>query len=96
MRSVAEAAAYRDRILATIPAGRQVKPLRTLYLADNTNPDEIRAAKAAGVVKPVGSAYTIGSITACQSLIVELDSSSEIGLPLMKIVGVDQTTRLIA
>ncbi|MBD1875205.1 hypothetical protein H6F75_17115 [Nodosilinea sp. FACHB-131] len=40
--------------------------------------------------------YSSGSITACQSLSVELDSSLGTGLPLMKIVGVDQTPRLIA
>ena len=46
VRSVADAAAYRDRILAAIPAGQQFDPLMTLYLTDNTSPEEIIAAKA--------------------------------------------------
>ena len=38
VRSVAEAAAYRDRILAAIPVGQRFEPLMTLYLTDNTPP----------------------------------------------------------
>jgi dihydroorotase len=36
VRTVADAAAYRDRILAAIPEGQQFEPLMTLYLTDNT------------------------------------------------------------
>jgi len=48
--TTAQAVAYRERILATLPAGLDFQPLMTLYLTDNTPPDEIRRAKAAGVV----------------------------------------------
>ncbi|HSV71084.1 MAG TPA: dihydroorotase [Methylibium sp.] len=51
--TTAQALAYRERILAARPAqgvGRDFEPLMTLYLTDNTPPDEIRRAKAAGVV----------------------------------------------
>ena len=48
--TVAMAAAYRDRILAALPSGMAFEPLMTLYLTDNTPPEEIRRAKAAGVV----------------------------------------------
>jgi len=49
--TTAEAAvAYRERILAALPAGLKFEPLMTLYLTDNTPPEEIRRAKAAGVV----------------------------------------------
>ena len=47
------AVAYRERILAALPKvgpGATFKPLMTLYLTDNTPPDEIRRAKDAGVV----------------------------------------------
>jgi dihydroorotase len=47
--TAAQAVAYRERILASI-AGTDFQPLMTLYLTDNTPPEEIRAAKAAGVV----------------------------------------------
>jgi dihydroorotase len=45
-----QAQAYRDRILAALPEGLDFQPLMTLYLTDNTPPDEIRRAKAADVV----------------------------------------------
>ena len=46
----AAAVAYRSRILAALPAGSDFQPLMTLYLTDNTAPDEIARAQAAGVV----------------------------------------------
>jgi dihydroorotase len=48
--TTAQALAYRERILAARPAGSDFEPLMTLYLTDNTAPDEIRRAKAAGIV----------------------------------------------
>jgi dihydroorotase len=48
--TAAQAVAYRDRILAAVPAGLAFEPLMTLYLTDATPPDEIARAKAAGVV----------------------------------------------
>ena len=48
--TAARALAYRDRILAAVPQGLSFEPLMTLYLTDNTPPEEIVRAKAAGVV----------------------------------------------
>ncbi|WP_295957364.1 dihydroorotase [Rhodoferax sp.] len=48
--STAQALAYRDRILAAVPAGVAFDPLMTLYLTDSLPPDEIARAKAAGIV----------------------------------------------
>jgi dihydroorotase len=51
--TTALATAYRERLLAARPAegpGSDFTPLMTLYLTDNTPPDEIVRAKAAGVV----------------------------------------------
>jgi dihydroorotase len=62
VRSVADAAAYRDRILAAVPAGRQFEPLMTLYLTDNTSPAEVIAAKASGFVKAI-KYYPAGATT---------------------------------
>ncbi|MDA0267324.1 MAG: dihydroorotase [Cyanobacteria bacterium] len=62
VRSVADAAAYRDRILAAIPAGKRFEPLMTLYLTDNTDPAEIIAAKASQFVKAV-KYYPAGATT---------------------------------
>jgi dihydroorotase len=44
------ARAYRERVLAAVPAGARFEPLMTLYLTDNTPPDEIARAKASGFV----------------------------------------------
>ena len=48
--SVADALAYRARIEAALPEGSTFEPLMTLYLTDNTTPDTVREAKAAGIV----------------------------------------------
>jgi dihydroorotase len=48
--SAALAQAYRERIMAAVPAGLEFQPLMSLYLTDNLAPDEIVRAKAAGVV----------------------------------------------
>ncbi|MEO0433113.1 MAG: dihydroorotase [Cyanobacteria bacterium J06656_5] len=62
VRSLADATAYRDRILAAIPEGQQFEPLMTLYLTDNTSPDDIIAAKASQFVKAV-KYYPAGATT---------------------------------
>ena len=62
VRSVADAAAYRDRIIAAIPAGKRFEPLMTLYLTDNTSPAEINAAKASQFIKAV-KYYPAGATT---------------------------------
>jgi dihydroorotase len=44
------ARAYRDRILAALPAGLDFSPLMTLYLTDRLAADEVQRAKDAGVM----------------------------------------------
>ena len=51
--TTAQAQAYRERILAALPAGMTFEPLMTLYLTDNTPPDEIRRARESGFVHGV-------------------------------------------
>ena len=48
--TAADAAAYRSRILAALPAGLDFQPLMTLYLTDVTAPDEIDRAVDSGIV----------------------------------------------
>jgi dihydroorotase len=48
--TAAQAQAYRQRILAAVPAGLTFEPLMTLYLTDALPPDEIARAREAGVV----------------------------------------------
>ncbi|RRD57964.1 dihydroorotase [Comamonadaceae bacterium OH2545_COT-014] len=48
--TTAQALAYQERIRQATPAGAAFEPLMTLYLTDNTPPDEIARAAEAGVV----------------------------------------------
>jgi len=48
--TAAMALAYRERIVAALPAGSDFTPLMTLYLTDKLPPEEVARAKAAGVV----------------------------------------------
>ncbi|MEM8807471.1 MAG: dihydroorotase, partial [Cyanobacteria bacterium P01_G01_bin.38] len=85
----AEAAAYRDRILAVIPAGQRFEPLMTLYLTDNTDPQEIMAAKAAGFVKAV-KYYPAGATTNSEFGVTDIrrcdrvfEAMQQVGMPLL-------------
>ena len=60
--TTALAAAYRERILAALPADADFEPLMTLYLTDRTAPDEIRRAHASGFVHAV-KLYPAGATT---------------------------------
>jgi dihydroorotase len=48
--TTAQAVAYRERLMAALPAGSTFQPLMTLYLTDNLPPDEIARASEAGIV----------------------------------------------
>ena len=48
--TAAQALSYKERIMQAVPAVAAFEPLMTLYLTDNTPPDEIARAADAGVV----------------------------------------------
>lgn len=48
--NAADAAAYRERILAAVPAGIEFEPLMVLYLTDNTTTADIATAAESGIV----------------------------------------------
>lgn len=48
--NAADAAAYRERILAAVPAGIEFEPLMVLYLTDNTTAADIATAAESGIV----------------------------------------------
>ena len=56
------ARAYRQRILAALPAASRFEPLLTLYLTDGTSADEINRAKDAGFIHGV-KLYPAGATT---------------------------------
>jgi dihydroorotase len=59
--TAAQALAYKQRILAAVPAHLTFEPLMTLYLTDNLPADEIVRAKDAGVV--AAKLYPAGATT---------------------------------
>jgi dihydroorotase len=68
--TAAQALAYKERILAAVPAGVDFEPLMTLYLTDNLAPDEIARAKAAGVV--AAKLYPAGATTNSDAGVTDL------------------------
>ena len=60
--TLAQAEAYRARILAALPKGAKFEPLMTLYLTDNTQASEIESAAASGIVRAV-KYYPAGATT---------------------------------
>ena len=41
VRTTADCAAYRERVMAAVPHGSKFKPLLTCYLTDDTEPDDV-------------------------------------------------------
>jgi dihydroorotase len=87
--NVEQAAAYRDRILAALPAGMNFEPLMTLYLTDNTRPTEIEKAKTSGFVHGV-KLYPAGATTNSDSGVSDLEkcdatlaAMEKCGVPLL-------------
>jgi dihydroorotase len=83
------ALAYRQRILAALPAGAHFEPLMTLYLTDNTRPAEIERAKASGMVQAM-KYYPAGATTNSDSGVTDIARCSDTleamavhGLPLL-------------
>lgn len=48
--TVAQALAYREQIMASVPENCDFQPLMSLYLTDKTTPEMVREAKKAGIV----------------------------------------------
>ena len=87
--TVEQAGAYRQRILAALPSGMQFEPLMTLYLTNNTPPDEIRRAKDSGFVHAV-KLYPAGATTNSDAGVTDLrncykalEMMQEVGLPFL-------------
>lgn len=87
--TVAMAAAYRERILAVLPAGSSFEPLMTLYLTDNTPPDEIDRVKESGFVHalklyPAGATTNsdagVTDLAKCRATVARME---KLGVPLL-------------
>lgn len=83
------ALAYHQRIMAHVPQGTDFVPLMTLYLTDQTPPEEIVRAKASGRIFGV-KLYPAGATTHSQAGVTHLNrltptlaKMAELGLPLL-------------
>ena len=86
--TMADAEAYRGRIMAAVPEGADFEPLMTLYLTEATDPADVIAASNAGLVKAV-KLYPAGATTNSASGVRDFDkvrgvleAMAEAGLPL--------------
>lgn len=87
--STQSALAYRERIRAALPSGTRFEPLMTLYLTEETTPDEVRRASASGAVYAI-KYYPAGATTHSDSGVTDLrrcfkslEAMAETGLPLL-------------
>ncbi|MFZ5594428.1 MAG: dihydroorotase [Pseudomonadota bacterium] len=84
-----QALAYRARILGALPEGADFDPLMTLYLTDNTPPEEIARAKASGRVAAVklypagATTHSDAGVTSLEKTYATLEAMQEHDLPLL-------------
>lgn len=87
--AAADAERYRERILAATPPSHAFEPLMTAYLTEETDPDDIAAGAAAGLLTAV-KLYPAGATTNSASGVRDMDKvlpvlerMAAIGLPLL-------------
>ena len=87
--TAAAANAYRDRILAALPAASRFAPLLTLYLTDTTPIAEIAEARRSGFVigvkyYPAGATtHSASGVTAIERVYPVLEAMQKHALPLL-------------
>jgi dihydroorotase len=89
VRTTAQALDYRERILGELPDGMTFEPLMTLYLTDDTPPEEIARAKLSGHVfgvklYPAGATtHSDEGVTRLSRCLRTLEKMEELGMPLL-------------
>jgi dihydroorotase len=87
--SVAAARAYRERILAALPAGVAFTPLMTCYLTDTTDPQELARGWEEGIFAAVklypahATTNSASGVTDYDRIIPVLERIAELGMPLL-------------
>ena len=89
VRTTHQALDYRERILGALPQGSSFDPLMTLYLTDDTPPEEISRAKLSGRVFAV-KLYPAGATTHSDEGVTRisrcfhvLERMEQLGMPLL-------------
>ncbi len=86
--TMAQAEAYRARIMAVLPKAAQFEPLMTLYLTETTDAADVAAAHASGLIKAVklypagATTNSHGGVRDFKKVMPVLEKMAEIGLPL--------------
>ncbi|HZQ71571.1 MAG TPA: dihydroorotase [Burkholderiales bacterium] len=89
VRTTQEALHYRDRILGALPEDTGFEPLMTLYLTDDTPPEEISRARLSGRVfgvklYPAGATtHSDAGVTRLSRCFHTLERMQELGMPLL-------------
>ncbi len=89
VRTTQQALHYRDRILSALPEEGGFEPLMTLYLTDDTPPEEIARAKLSGRVAgvklyPAGATtHSDEGVTRISRCFHTLEKMQDVGLPLL-------------
>jgi dihydroorotase len=89
IRTTQQALNYRERILGELPEGADFEPLMTLYLTDDTPPEEISRAKLSGRVHgvklyPAGATtHSDAGVTRLSRCFHALERMEELGVPLL-------------
>lgn len=87
--TVAMAQDYQQRIISQIPPQRHFQPLMTLYLTDQTTPDDIILAKKSGIIfgakfYPAGATtHSQAGVTHWRNITAVLETLQEVDLPLL-------------
>lgn len=87
--NAAQAKDYYQQIQEAMPAERSFQPLMTLYLTDNTTPEDIAAAKASGIVfacklYPAGATTNSSSgVTSLEKIYPTLEAMEKHGILLL-------------
>ena len=86
--TVESAAAYRERIMAAVPAGIRFTPLMTCYLTDDTDPDELARGFEQGVFTAAklypanATTNSAHGVTDVANIRGALERMASIGMPL--------------
>ena len=84
-----EVAEYRARIMAALPKASSFAPLMTLYLTDASDPDDLAAGFALGVLTAAklypanATTNSAHGVTNLRAIYAVLDRMQEIGMPLL-------------
>ncbi|MBV1697851.1 MAG: dihydroorotase [Hyphomicrobiales bacterium] len=89
VRTTKDAAAYRDRVMAALPAGARFKPLMTCYLTDDTDPDDVERGFRDGVLTGVklypanATTNSAAGVTDYRKITRVLERMEKIGMPFL-------------